>query len=73
MKTHDHELNELEGLSCRTWVFRIMEKIAAGGLVTMTGTVGQLEAECRAHGYQRSKGEAQQQQPRPVVISTICS
>ncbi|CZT17627.1 uncharacterized protein RCC_03464 [Ramularia collo-cygni] len=73
MKSHDHELNNLPGLTCRVWVFTVVEKLVAAGLLTMTGTTSTLEDECKAYGNQLSSGDAQKDQPRPVVRSAICS
>lgn len=73
MRSHDHELNDLSHLTCRVWVFTIVEKLAAAGMVSMTGTISALEDECKAFGNDLSYGERQKQQPRPVVTSTICS
>lgn len=74
MRSHDHELNSLlPAITCRVWVTRIVEKLVADDMVSLSGTLKALEDECTTFGNQLSDGEGQKRQPRPVVQSTICS
>lgn len=71
MKTHDGELNTIPGLTCRVWVWTIMKLLLESGMVQMSGSIEQLELECKTFGNQFREGASRNEQPRPVVRSNI--
>ena len=61
-KTYDQQLNQLPGLTCRTWVFDVLK---------CTDIVA-LEQEIMAWGNSNAFGASRNKQPRPVSASKLC-
>lgn len=72
MKTYDGALNNFPGISCRVWIWMIMEKLIDGEMVQNSGTVAELEQECFAFGNQHISDTVANEQPRPLVRSSLC-
>lgn len=72
-KTYDGVLNDTPGITCRVWLLMVMKLLAESGIVHLNGSVDDLEAECWSFGNQYYESAEANQQPRPTVISTVCS
>lgn len=73
MKTHDDELNAIPGLTCRVWIWMIVEKLMERAILQNSGSLDELEHECKAFGNIFSAGASRNEQPRPVVKSELSS
>lgn len=73
MRLHDANLLAIPGVNCHVWLFEIMKQLVQKGLVKCSGSMGDLEAECREFGDQYKDGALKNVQPKPVVVSAICS
>lgn len=72
MRSHDHDVNEIPGVSCRVWALAIMRKLIEAGLVRCDLGIEKFEQECMAIGNQHRHAAEANEQPRPVVRSTVC-
>lgn len=72
MRTYDGNVNSIPGVTCRMWLFRILEVLVQGGLVHCVDLQA-LEAECMDCGNQHMNSAANDTQPRPVVASRLCT
>jgi hypothetical protein len=72
MRTYDSNVNSIPGVTCRVWLFRILEVLVQGGLVRCADLQA-LEAECMDCGNQHMSSAANNTQPRPVVASRLCT
>ena len=73
MRTFDHGLNDVPGVTCRVWLFRVLELLLQTGFVRCDPDTAALEAECKAFGNQHLTSALQNEQPRPVVVSRVAS
>ncbi|KAJ5808726.1 hypothetical protein N7474_009995 [Penicillium riverlandense] len=71
MRSHDGDVNQIPGVTCRVWVVKIIQKLIQHGMVRCEN-IDALQQECMAFGNQYSPGAAINQQPRPVVRSRLC-
>lgn len=71
MKSLDEYANHIPGFTCHMWALRILQKFIRHGLVQCSSVEG-FKEECLAFGNKYSPGAANNDQPRPVVISTLC-
>ncbi|KAJ5492700.1 hypothetical protein N7539_001446 [Penicillium diatomitis] len=71
MRSHDGDVNTIPGVTCRVWVLTIFRRLMQYGIVRCSD-IGGLERECMTLGNQYSPGAAINQQPRPVVRSSLC-
>lgn len=71
MRSHDGDVNNIPGVTCRVWLVKTLEKLIQHGLVRC-GSPDELQQECMSFGNQYSPGAAINQQPRPVVRSRLC-
>ncbi|CZT17626.1 uncharacterized protein RCC_03463 [Ramularia collo-cygni] len=69
MDSHNQAWNSIPGLSCRVWIWMVMQDLIKEEVVWSSGTIYELEAECLAFGNQYSEGASRNEQPRPVVVS----
>jgi hypothetical protein len=71
MRCHDGDVNTIPGVTCRAWVIKVLEKLIQQGIVRCSDADA-LQQECMVFRNQYSPGAAINQQPRPVVRSTVC-
>jgi hypothetical protein len=71
MRSHDGELYQIPGVTCRVWLLRILQKLIQHGLVRCSNPDA-LEQECMSFGNRFSLAAAENNQPRPVVRSRLC-
>ncbi|THW08276.1 hypothetical protein D6D23_05232 [Aureobasidium pullulans] len=74
-KTYDQQLNQLPGLTCRTWVFdvlKLLQKPWNGGVLLKCTDIVALEQEIMAWGNSNAFGASRNKQPRPVSASKLC-
>lgn len=71
MKSLDEDANHIPGFTCYMWALRILQEFIPQGLVRCSSVEG-FKEECLAFGNKYSPGAANNDQPRPVVISTLC-
>ncbi|THW89495.1 hypothetical protein D6D12_06106 [Aureobasidium pullulans] len=74
-KTYDQQLNQLPGLTCRTWVFdvlKLLQKPWNGGVLLKCTDIVALEQEIMAWGNSNAFGASGNKQPRPVSASKLC-
>ncbi|THV74769.1 hypothetical protein D6D19_06217 [Aureobasidium pullulans] len=74
-RTYDHQLNEMPGLTCRTWVFRVLEllqKPHSGQVLLECNDLTSLEYELLSWGNANALAAADCQQPRPTHRSDLC-
>lgn len=74
-KTYDQQLNQLPGLTCRTWVFdvlKLLQKPWNGGMLLKCTDIVALEQEIMAWGNSNAFGASRNKQPRPVSASKLC-
>lgn len=67
LKSYDATLNMVSGLTCRTWVLRVLHMLVGAGIVHFN--VEELEKECLDFGNCFSVAASCGVQPRPVVKS----
>ena len=72
MRAYDQNLNGIPNVTCRVWLFRILEILVQHGLVRCS-SLQDLQAECMEYGNQHSEGAAFNNQPRPVTVSRVCN
>ena len=72
MKHYNEYLNAMAGVTCRVWVLKIVELLVQHGLIRCQD-VGALEQECFAIGNKYARDCAENNQPRPVLVSTKSS
>ncbi|EEH03886.1 conserved hypothetical protein [Histoplasma capsulatum G186AR] len=72
MRTHDGKLNSIPGISCRVWILSILQMLIENGIVQCS-SCAELEQECFEIGNQHRFGAIANNQPRPVVRSTLCT
>lgn len=69
----DDRLNHVPGVTCRVWLFLVLERLAQEGLVEFVGgDLKLLEKECMDFGNRARFEAAVNRQPRPVVVSRVC-
>ncbi|THZ11311.1 hypothetical protein D6C90_10528 [Aureobasidium pullulans] len=74
-KTYDQQLNQLPGLTCRTWVFDVLKLLQTpwnGGMLLKCTDIVALEQEIMAWGNSNAFGASRNKQPRPVSASKLC-
>lgn len=71
MKERDVDLNEIEGVTCRVWLFIILKRLMEEGIVRGVD-VAKAEEECMEIGNGFAKEAARNLQPRPVVKLRVC-
>ena len=72
IRSLDGRVNSVPGVTCRVWLFVIMEVLVKEGFVRCDGSGEDLEEECKQLGNGASGAAAENQQPRPVVVSSLC-
>ena len=72
MTTYDATPNSIPNVTCRVWLFTILKLLVQQGLVGCED-LESLQAECMDHGNQYMNGAADNNQPRPVVVSSLCT
>jgi hypothetical protein len=72
MKSYDSSANTIPGLTCRFWVFMILPLLIQAGLLRCDDLVG-LQQECFGYGNECMSSAANNDQPRPVKVSSRCS
>ena len=76
IRTYDQQLNDLVGITCRTWVLRVLaalQKPANGHSILQCNDLNALEQEIFAFGNANATSAANNVQPRPVGASSLCS
>ncbi|KAK8167646.1 hypothetical protein IWX90DRAFT_484136 [Phyllosticta citrichinensis] len=68
----DYKLNEVD-ITCRTWVFRVLEIFRESAPSLIQEDLGALEAEIKEWGNQHAQSASMNEQPRPVGISKSCN
>jgi hypothetical protein len=71
MKSRDHDVNSIPGVTCRVWLMTILQQLTQQGIVQCSDRDA-LQQECMTFGNQYSAGAAGNSQPRPVVRSALC-
>ena len=75
IRSLDESVNEIPGVTCRVWLFVILERLAREGILRFgegLENVGLLERECMDFGNAVMGDAAANVQPRPVVVSRFC-
>ncbi|KAJ5747079.1 uncharacterized protein N7511_008775 [Penicillium nucicola] len=72
VRAYDEDLNRIPGVTCRVWLLVILEKLVQARIVRC-GNLRALEDECMALGNEHSVSAAVNEQPRPVVLSRLCT
>lgn len=72
MSTYDANVNSIPNVTCRVWLFKILELLVQQGLVGCND-LQSLQAECMDYGNQYIADAARNIQPRPVVVSSRCT
>lgn len=72
MRTYDANANDIPGITCRVWIFKILALLVQCGLVRCDN-LQTLQEECLAFGNQYMNDAAKNNQPRPFVVSRHCS
>lgn len=70
MKEEDGNLNDIDGVTCRVWLFVILKRLMEQGIVRDLD-VDKMQEECMAIGNGFSEDSARNVQPRPIVRSRI--
>ncbi|KAK2810171.1 hypothetical protein FQN50_003141 [Emmonsiellopsis sp. PD_5] len=71
MRSLDSNINAIPGVSCRVWLFTVLQGLVQHGIVRCTDLAA-LQQECMGIGNQYMADAAVNRQPRPVVRSTLC-
>ncbi|KAJ5474895.1 hypothetical protein N7475_004461 [Penicillium sp. IBT 31633x] len=71
MKSYDEKLNSIPGITCRTWLVKVLDMLVEEGFVQCD--VGELERDCFEFGNEHSGSASANEQPRPVVNSRVSS
>lgn len=75
MRSYDDEVNSIPGVTCRVWMFAaILPQLVRSGLVRCeVEDLDALQEECKGFGDRFRWNAARNVQPRPVVVSRVCS
>ncbi|KAI1946970.1 hypothetical protein LOZ12_002527 [Ophidiomyces ophidiicola] len=71
MRMHDNQVNSIPNVTCRVWVLTILQELIQHGIVRCSNILA-LQQECLEIGNQHRAAAAQNNQPRPVVCSSVC-
>lgn len=69
MRSYDQTLNAMPGITCRVWLLRVVGMLVEEGFVHCD--VGALEKDCFEFGNEHSLSASVNEQPRPVVKSSV--
>jgi hypothetical protein len=72
MRAYDSSLNGIPGITCRVWLLKVVTDLIQHGLVRCEN-VSELEQECKAIGNEHRHEASENRQPRPVVVSRVCT
>lgn len=72
MRSYDGRLTSIPNINCGNWLFTVLEELVQQSLVHCTDIQG-LRDECLAFGNEHMITARDNEQPRPVVTSTMCS
>ena len=72
MRSHDGLANSTPGITCRVWLFVILSLLIQDGLLHCNDLVA-LQQECFDFGNASMTSAANNNQPRPVKVSSRCS
>ncbi|KAK7541922.1 uncharacterized protein J3D65DRAFT_612010 [Phyllosticta citribraziliensis] len=67
----DDKVNEIS-ITCRTWVFRVLEIFRGSAPSLIQEDLGALEAEIKEWGNQHAQSASMNEQPRPIGVSERC-
>ncbi|KAK2761589.1 hypothetical protein FQN54_001417 [Arachnomyces sp. PD_36] len=67
----DANINAVPGISCRVWLFRVLQDLVQHGIVRCHDLAA-LQHECMGIGNQYMADAADNRQPRPVIRSRLC-
>lgn len=67
----DGRLNEIPGITCRTWVFRGLENLKSAGLIAYS-SIADVENEAIEFGRTHGESTFLAKQPRPLEVSKVC-
>ena len=65
MRTYDDVVNEMPGLTCRTWIFSILELLRDDGTFAC-GDLAAIQREIPDFGNEHAASAVMAVQPRPV-------
>ncbi|KAK7541672.1 hypothetical protein BKA81DRAFT_79137 [Phyllosticta paracitricarpa] len=68
----DEKINEVD-VTCRTWVFRVLEILRQSEQSLIQEDMDALETEVKEWGNQHSLSASKNEQPRPIGISKSCN
>ncbi|OAX82370.1 hypothetical protein ACJ72_03287 [Emergomyces africanus] len=71
MRSLDPSINAIPGISCRVWLFTVLQNLVHHGIVRCTDLAA-LQQECMGIGNQNMADAAVNRQPRPVTRSRLC-
>ena len=71
IQAEDDQLNQIPGLTCRTWVFRACERLRQYGHLSYPN-LQDLEQEMWTFGREHWDDANQNVQPRPFIDSQVC-
>ena len=69
MRSHDHSVNDIPGVTCRVWMFTILPVPIEASLLHC-GDLASLQKECIDFGNPCMYSAGENDQPRPVKISS---
>ncbi|KAI9759964.1 MAG: hypothetical protein M4579_001997 [Chaenotheca gracillima] len=72
MRTYDHSANDIPNVTCRVWIFITLQLLVQNGLLKCDDLEA-LQQECLDFGNHYMRSAASNDQPRPVVVSKLCS
>lgn len=74
LTTYDDKLNDIEGVTCRVWLFKVLGLLQRGSgdeRVLKCENLPGLEREAKDWGNSHARGAAMNEQPRPLGESSL--
>jgi hypothetical protein len=71
MRSYDGSANNIPGFTCRVWIFKILQLLIEARLLRCNDLAG-LQQECFNHGNACMRSATENDQPRPVRVSSLC-
>lgn len=74
-RTYDGQLNQIPGLTCRTWIFHVLEllrKPQEGSILLKCDNLAALEQEVLDWSNANAQSAVSNKQPRPLYRSSLC-
>ncbi|KEQ61992.1 uncharacterized protein M437DRAFT_50550 [Aureobasidium melanogenum CBS 110374] len=74
-RTYDNQVNQIPGLTCRTWIFHVLElmqKPQGGRVILKCDDLAALEREVLDWGNVNAQSASRNEQPRPLYRSSLC-